>query len=193
MLRPERGAKGRLKPGAPENAMKMIGLAGWSGAGKTTLLAKLIPCLRARGLRVSVIKHAHHDFDVDVPGKDSWVHRQSGATEVLVSSARRWALMHELRGAAEPNLPDLLARLSRVDLVLVEGFKREPHRKIEVHRTANGKPLLFPEDPGIVAMATDAVVETALPTAHLDDIEAVAALLLQSAIPVEQVLAERLG
>ena len=173
--------------------MKMIGLAGWSGAGKTTLLAKLIPYLRGQDLRVSVIKHAHHEFDVDVPGKDSWVHRQSGATEVLVSSARRWALMHELRGAAEAKLPDLLTKLSRVDLVLVEGFKREPHCKIEVHRMANGKPLLFPEDPGIVAIATDAVVETALPTAHLDDIEAVAALLLQSAIPVEEVLAERLA
>ena len=129
-----------------------------------------------------MIKHAHHDFDVDVPGKDSWVHRQSGATEVLVSSARRWALMHELRGAAEPRLPDLLAKMSPVDLVVVEGFKREPHRKIEVHRAANGKPLLFPDDPGIVGIATDAAVETTLPTAHLDDIDAVAALMLRSAI-----------
>ncbi len=171
--------------------MKMIGLAGWSGAGKTTLLAKVIPHLRDQGLRVSVIKHAHHDFDVDMPGKDSWVHRQSGATEVLVSSARRWALMHELRGAAEARLPDLLATMSPVDLVLVEGFKREPHRKIEVHRAANGKPLLFPQDPGIVGIATDAVVETALPTAHLDDIDAVAALLLRSAAPVDDRPAER--
>jgi molybdopterin-guanine dinucleotide biosynthesis protein B len=169
--------------------MKVIGLAGWSGAGKTTLLTRLIPHFIAEGLRVSVIKHAHHEFDVDVPGKDSWVHRQSGAAEVLVSSARRWALMHELRGAGEPKLPELLAKMSRVDLVLVEGFKREPHRKIEVHRAANGKPLLFPEDPGVVGIATDAVVETTLPVAHLDDIPAIASMMRRSAISVEDVLA----
>ena len=143
--------------------MKVIGLAGWSGAGKTTLLTRVIPHLLGEGLRVSVIKHAHHEFDVDVPGKDSWVHRQSGASEVLVSSTRRWALMHELRGAAEPRLPELLAKMAPVDLVVVEGFKREPHRKIEVHRAANGKPWLFPDDPGIVGIATDAAVETRLP------------------------------
>src|SRR6201992_2567404 len=119
--------------------MKVIGLSGWSGAGKTTLLSKVIPHLKGRGLRVSVIKHAHHEFDVDVPGKDSWTHRQSGATEVLVSSARRWALMHELRGASEPELPALLAKMSPVDLVIIEGFKRESYRKIEVHRAAHGK------------------------------------------------------
>src|SRR5207245_2533095 len=166
--------------------MKGIGLAGWSGAGKTTLLARVIPHLLGKGLRVSVIKHAHHEFDVDVPGKDSWIHRQSGASEVLVSSTRRWALMHELRGAAEPRLPELLAKMSRVDLVVVEGFKREPHRKIEVHRAANGKPLLFPDDPGIVGIATDTSIETRLPTVHLDDIEATAALLLRAAMPVEE-------
>jgi len=171
--------------------MKVIGLSGWSGAGKTTLLTRVIPCLLDRGLRVSVIKHAHHDFDVDVPGKDSWVHRQSGATEVLVSSARRWALMHELRDAGEPPLPELLAKISRVDLVIVEGFKREPHRKIEVHRLANNKPLLFPDDPNIAGIATDAAVETTLPVAHLDDVEAVAGLMQRSAIPVESVLAQR--
>jgi molybdopterin-guanine dinucleotide biosynthesis protein B len=171
--------------------MKVIGLSGWSGAGKTTLLTRVIPCLLDRGLRVSVIKHAHHDFDVDVPGKDSWVHRQSGATEVLVSSARRWALMHELRDAGEPRLPELLAKISRVDLVIVEGFKREPHRKIEVHRLANNKPLLFPDDPNIAGIATDAAVETTLPVAHLDDVEAVAGLMQRSAIPVESVLAQR--
>ena len=114
--------------------MKVIGLAGWSGAGKTTLLTRVIPHLRKEGLRVSVIKHAHHSFDVDVPGKDSYVHRQSGAEEVLVSSARRWALMHELRGASEPRLRELIAKMSPVDLVIVEGFKSEPHRKIEVYR-----------------------------------------------------------
>ena len=151
--------------------MKVIGLAGWSGAGKTTLLTRVIPHLLKDGLRVSVIKHAHHAFDVDVPGKDSWVHREAGATEVLVSSSQRWALMHELRGADEPRLPELLAKMSRVDLVVVEGFKREPHRKIEVHRAANAKPLLFPDDPGIVGIATDTAIETTLPTAHLDDID----------------------
>jgi molybdopterin-guanine dinucleotide biosynthesis protein B len=170
--------------------MKVIGLSGWSGAGKTTLLTRVIPYFLGRGLRVSVIKHAHHEFDVDVPGKDSWVHRQSGATEVLVSSTRRWALMHELRGADEPRLPELLAKMSSVDLVIVEGFKREPLRKIEVHRLANNKPLLFPDDPGIVGIATDVAVATTLPTAHLDDIEAVAALLQRSAMSVEDVLAK---
>jgi molybdopterin-guanine dinucleotide biosynthesis protein B len=169
--------------------MKVIGLAGWSGAGKTTLLARVIPHLLDKGLRVSVIKHAHHSFDVDVPGKDSWVHRQSGATEVLVSSGRRWALMHELRGAPEPRLPELLRKMSPVDLVIVEGFKSEPHRKIEVHRTANGKAMLFPDDPGIVGIATDAELKTTLPVAHLDDIPAIAAMMQRSALLIEDVLA----
>ena len=171
--------------------MKVIGLSGWSGAGKTTLLTRVIPYFLSRGLRVSVIKHAHHEFDVDVPGKDSWVHRQSGATEVVVSSTRRWALMHELRGADEPRLPELLAKMSPVDLVIVEGFKRESHRKIEVHRHANNKPLLFPDDPGIVGIATDVAIATVLPTAHLDDVETVAGLLQRSAMSVEDVLAKR--
>jgi molybdopterin-guanine dinucleotide biosynthesis protein B len=170
--------------------MKVIGLAGWSGAGKTTLLARVIPHLLAKGLRVSVIKHAHHEFDVDVPGKDSWVHREAGAAEVLVSSSRRWALMRELRGAAEPRLPELLAKMSRVDLVVVEGFKREPHRKIEVHRAANGKPFLFPDDPAIVGIVADVAVKTALPTAHLDDVEAVAAMMQRAAISVEDAMAK---
>ena len=169
--------------------MKVIGLAGWSGAGKTTLLTRIIPHFLAKGLRVSVIKHAHHAFDVDVPGKDSWRHRESGATEVLVSSARRWALMHELRGASEPPLPELLAKMSRVDLVVVEGFKSEPYRKIEVHRAANGKPLLFPDDPAISGIASDTAVETTLPSVHLDDIPAIAAMMERSAISVEDVLA----
>ena len=173
--------------------MKVIGLAGWSGAGKTTLLTRLIPYFIREGLRVSVIKHAHHEFDVDVPGKDSWIHRQSGATEVLVSSGTRWALMHELRGAAEPRLPELLKKMSRVDLVVVEGFKSEPHRKIEVHRAANGKPLLFPDDPGIAGIATDADVKTALPVAHLDDIPAIAAMMQASAAGVEDVLLDRVA
>jgi molybdopterin-guanine dinucleotide biosynthesis protein B len=173
--------------------MKVIGLAGWSGAGKTTLLTRVIPHFIRQGLRISVIKHAHHSFDVDVPGKDSWVHRQSGAEEVLVSSANRWALMRELRGEVEPRLPELLKKMSPVDLVVVEGFKSEPHRKIEVYRKANGKPLLFPDDPAIAGIATDAAVETALPVVQLDDIPAVAAMMRQYAIPLEDVLAARIS
>src|SRR5947209_596938 len=129
--------------------MRVIGLAGWSGAGKTTLLRRLIPALVADGLRVSTLKHAHHAFDIDQPGKDSWEHRQAGATEVLISSAQRWALMHELRGAPEPELSDLLGRLSPVDLVLIEGFKRGSQPKIEVHRVGNGKPYLHLDDPTV--------------------------------------------
>jgi molybdopterin-guanine dinucleotide biosynthesis protein B len=173
--------------------MKVIGIAGWSGAGKTTLISRVIPYLREQGLRVSVVKHAHHDFDVDVPGKDSWVHRQSGAEEVLVSSANRWALMHELRGTVEPRLSDLLRKMSPVDLVVVEGFKSEPYRKIEVHRKANGKPPLFPGDPAIAGLATDVAIETTLPVAQLDDIPAVAAMMRQYAIGVEEVLAASTG
>src|SRR6201993_411346 len=169
--------------------MKVIGLAGWSGAGKTTLLTRVIPLLREQGLRVSVIKHAHHKFDVDVPGKDSWRHRQAGAEEVLVSSAHRWALMHELRGAREPHLPELLKKLSRVDLVIVEGYKSEPHRKTEVHRAASGKPFLFPDDPAIAGIVSDVAVDTDLATAHLDDIAAVAALMRRLAISIEDVSA----
>ena len=168
--------------------MKVIGLAGWSGAGKTTLLTRAIPHLLGQGLRVSVIKHAHHKFDVDMPGKDSWRHREAGAEEVLVSSGARWALMHELRGDREPALPELLAKLSPVDLVLVEGYKTDPHRKIEVHRAANGKPLLFPNDPAIVGIASDVEVATSLPMVHLDDIPAVAAMMLRSAMPVAELL-----
>ena len=172
--------------------MKVIGLAGWSGAGKTTLLTRLIPYLIAEDLRVSVIKHAHHEFGVDVPGKDSWVHRQSGATEVLVSSARRWALIHELPGALEPKLPELLAKMSRVDLVVIEGFKRERHRKIEVRRAANGKPTLFPDDPGIAGIATDAKLETQFPVVHLDDVKAIAAMIQASSVDIEDVLAQNM-
>src|SRR6266540_1346597 len=135
--------------------MRIIGFAGWSGAGKTTLLANVMPRILSRGLRVSTVKHAHHSFDVDRPGKDSHTHRMAGATEVLVSSASRWALVHELRGAAEPSLGALLAKLSPVDLVLVEGFKRGDHPKVEVYRSSIGKPLLHPGDPHIVAIISD--------------------------------------
>jgi molybdopterin-guanine dinucleotide biosynthesis adapter protein len=168
--------------------MKVIGLAGWSGAGKTTLLTRVIPHFLGQGLRVSVIKHAHHKFDVDTPGKDSWRHREAGAEEVLVSSGARWALMHELRGDREPTLPELLAKLSPVDLVLVEGYKTDHHRKIEVYRAANGKPLLFPNDPAIVGIASDVEVATSLPMVHLDDIPAVTAMMLRSAMPIAELL-----
>jgi molybdopterin-guanine dinucleotide biosynthesis protein B len=166
--------------------MHIIGLVGWSGAGKTTLLRRLIPTLIARGLRLSTLKHAHHSFDIDQPGKDSWEHRQAGATEVLVGSARRWALMHELRSDPEPRLPDLLARMQPVDLVLVEGFKRERHPKIEVYRAANDKPLLHPGDPSIIAIAADIVLaNAAIPHRHLDDIDGIANVIQVSAMPVD--------
>ena len=162
--------------------MRVFGLAGWSGSGKTTLVTRLLPELRARGVRVSTVKHAHHAFDVDQPGKDSYLHREAGAEEVLVSSASRWVLMHEHRGAPEPPLADLLARLSPVDLVLVEGFKRDPHPKLEVWRRATGKPLLHPDDPHIVGLATDSPPEGCpLPCRDLDDIPAIAAFVLRAA------------
>ncbi|HWX51395.1 MAG TPA: molybdopterin-guanine dinucleotide biosynthesis protein B [Roseomonas sp.] len=163
--------------------MRLIGLAGWSGAGKTTLLAKLIPCLTGRGLRVSTVKHAHHRFDVDQPGKDSYIHREAGAEQVLVASPLRWALMSELRGAPEPSLEELLGHLSPVDLVLVEGFKRDAHPKIEVFRAANGKPWLHPEDSAIRAVASDTPPPGSLPRAELGDAEAVADLVLRYAVP----------
>ncbi len=168
--------------------MRVIGLAGWSGAGKTTLLRRLIPALLARGLRVSTVKHAHHSFDIDRPGKDSWEHRQAGADEVLVASAARWALMHELRGEAEPGLRALLARMRPVDLILVEGFKREGHPKIEVHRAANGKPPLYPGDPSIIAVAADiALPGLAIPLFSLDDVEAIAELAQFHAMPADRI------
>jgi molybdopterin-guanine dinucleotide biosynthesis protein B len=170
--------------------MRVIGMAGWSGAGKTTLLAKLIPGLIARGFRVSTVKHAHHAFDVDQPGKDSHTHRQAGATEVLVSSARRFALVHELRGAAEPTLEELLAKLSPVDLVIVEGFKRAPHPKLEIFRAGVGKPLLHPDDPHIVAVASDVPLPaTKIPVVALDDTDAIIDIVLARAAPVAALLA----
>jgi molybdopterin-guanine dinucleotide biosynthesis protein B len=169
--------------------MKVIGIAGWSGAGKTTLLTRVIPCLAARGLRVSTVKHAHHAFDVDQPGKDSHTHREAGATEVLVSSANRWALMHELRGENEWTLDALLEKLSPVDLVLVEGFKTQAHPKLEIYRKVVGKPLLHPEDPNIVAIASDGKVEASVPVVSLDDIEAVTDILVAKAAPLDTVVA----
>jgi molybdopterin-guanine dinucleotide biosynthesis protein B len=164
--------------------VRLIGLAGWSGSGKTTLLAKLLPMLIARGRSVSTLKHAHHNFDVDQPGKDSHTHRIGGAREVLISSAKRWALMHELRDEAEPTLRDLVEHLSPVDLVIVEGFKAESHAKLEVYRSAVGKPLLYPNDPNIVALASDArPANLPLPFANLDDVGAIADLVDELARP----------
>lgn len=154
--------------------MKVIGIAGYSGSGKTTLIEKVIPLLVAEGLRVSLIKHAHHEFDVDQPGKDSYRHRHAGCTEVLVSSPKRWALMHEMRGAAEPPLQEQLKRFSPCDVVIVEGYKSEPIPKIEVHRRDARAPLLYPQDESVVAIATDEPLDTALPQLALDDPAAVA-------------------
>ena len=162
--------------------MRLFGFAGFSGSGKTTLIEKLVPRFVARGLRVSLIKHAHHAFDVDQPGKDSYRHREAGCGEVLVTSSRRFALMHELRGAPEPLLNELVERLSPCDLVMVEGFKREPIPKLEIHRAANrGAELLFPHDPHIVAIASDAQLETDLPVFGLDDVDAIVEFVLQHA------------
>ena len=159
--------------------MKVFGFAGWSGSGKTTLIEKLIPRFAGAGLRVSLIKHAHHTFDVDKPGKDSYRHRHAGAAEVLVTSSRRWVLMHELRGAAAPSFDAQLARLSPCDLVIVEGFKHAPIPKLEVWRRVTGEPLLHPNDPHIVAVASDAEVETKLPLLDLNDIEGVSVFILR--------------
>jgi molybdopterin-guanine dinucleotide biosynthesis protein B len=165
--------------------MRIFGLAGWSGAGKTTLIRRLIPRLVEDGLSVSTLKHAHHNFDVDQPGKDSWEHRQAGARQVLVASRVRWALMSELRDAPEPGLEDLLTRLDPVDLVLVEGYKRDAHPKLEVWRAANGKPPIFPDDPTVIALATDAAPPgAALPVLDLDDIPAIARFVAERAVPL---------
>ena len=158
--------------------MKTIGFAGWSGSGKTTLIEKLIPQFTRRGLRVSLIKHAHHTFDVDQAGKDSYRHRHAGASEVLVTSSRRWVLMHELRGDQEPKFEDQLRHLSPCDLLIVEGFKYAAIPKIEVWRAEPGEPMLHPNDPHIVAIATDAKIETKLPVLDLNDVNAVASFVV---------------
>ena len=171
--------------------MRIIGLAGWSGSGKTTLVARVIPVLTGRGLRVSTVKHAHHGFDVDIPGKDSHTHRTAGASEVFVASARRWAHIHELRGEEEPQLADILARLAPVDLVIVEGYKRHPHPKLEVYRADVGKPLLHPDDDWIVAVASDAPVPGArVPVLDLADAEKIADVLMIESVPVDRLGAE---
>ena len=171
-------------------SMRIIGLAGWSGSGKTTLITKAIPRLIARGRRVSTVKHAHHGFDLDQPGKDSFFHRAAGATEVIISSAKRFAILHELREEPEWDLPALLTKVAPVDLLLIEGFKRDRFPKLEVHRLENGKPLLHPEDPHIVAIASDRPLPAAkVPVLDLNDIEAIVDLLLERAVPISTVAA----
>jgi molybdopterin-guanine dinucleotide biosynthesis adapter protein len=168
--------------------MRVFGFAGWSGSGKTTLIEQVVPKLVARGVRVSLIKHAHHRFDVDRAGKDSYRHRHAGCSEVLVTSRERWALMHELRGGRELTLAETLARLSPCDLVLIEGYKAAPIPKLEVWRPAAGKPLLYPRDPHIIGIATDSL-EPLPPTGcgrelirmKLEDTEAIATLVLAEA------------
>lgn len=159
--------------------MIVIGFAGWSGSGKTTLVEQVIGLLEGHGLVVSLIKHAHHEFDIDYPGKDSYRHRHAGCREVLVTSAKRWAVMHELRGRPELSLNQALEQLSPCDLVLVEGFKREPIPKIEIYRAEIGKPLIFPDDPYVIAIASDAPLATDLPQLDLNDPAAVAAFILE--------------
>jgi len=159
--------------------MKTFGFAGYSGSGKTTLIEKLIPRFTARGLKVSLIKHAHHTFDVDKPGKDSHRHRSAGASEVMVTSSRRWVLMHELRGEQEPSFEEQVRHFSPCDLLLVEGFKFQPIPKLEVWRPCVDSPQLHPNDTNIVAVATDAKVETALPVLDLNDDAAIAAFILK--------------
>jgi molybdopterin-guanine dinucleotide biosynthesis adapter protein len=159
--------------------MRTFGFAGWSGSGKTTLIEQLIPRFVKRGLRVSLIKHAHHTFDVDHPGKDSYRHRHAGAAEILVTSSRRWVLMHELRGAPEPSFEEQVKRVSPCDLLLVEGFKFAPIPKLEVWRAETGEALLHPNDPHIVAVASDAKVETKLPLLNLNDVDGIAQFIVK--------------
>ena len=158
---------------------KVFGFAGYSGSGKTTLIEQLIPRFVAAGLKVSLIKHAHHVFDIDKPGKDSYRHREAGASEVLVTSDRRWVLMHELRNEPEPTLAEQLARFSPCDLVLVEGFKRAAIPKLEIHRPSLGRALLHPDDPNIVAIACDAAVDTGLPILNINDPAAIAEFIMR--------------
>jgi len=162
------------------NFMKVIGFAGWSGSGKTMLVERVIGLLEARGLVVSLIKHAHHEFDIDYPGKDSYRHRHAGCREVLVTSANRWAIMHELRGRDELSLDEALAQLSPCDLVLVEGFKHAPIAKIEVYRAEIDKPQLFPNDPHVIAVASDRQVDTSLPQLDLNQPADVAGFIVKT-------------
>ena len=162
--------------------MKVFGFAGYSGSGKTTLIERVLPQLIAHGLRVSVIKHTHHDFDLDRPGKDSDRHRVAGATEVLLASDQRYAVLHELREEPPPTLDALLARLTPCDLVLVEGYKREPISKLEVHRAATHKPWLYPQDAHIVAVVSDEPPPDAIFHLDLDDIARITELIMKETL-----------
>jgi len=159
--------------------MKIFGVTGWKNSGKTGLMERLITEFTARGLSVSSIKHAHHSFDIDHPGRDSYRHRDAGARQVLLASRNRWALMHELRDEDEPSLGDLLKQLSPVDVVLIEGYKRDRHPKIEAHRKETGQPLIAPEDETIVAVASDTPVEIDRPVLDLNDTAAIANFIAQ--------------
>src|ERR1700754_244356 len=166
--------------------MRIIGLAGWSGSGKTTLVARVIPIFVIRGLKVSTVKHAHKGFDIDIPGKDSHTHRMVGATEVFVASGKRWAHIHELRDEPEPDLADIVPKLEPVDILIVEGFKRHRHPKIEIYRAEVGKPLLHPDDYYIIAVATnDPIPDARIPIVPLDAIEKIAAVMRIEAMPAE--------
>ena len=158
--------------------MRLYGVVGWKNAGKTGLMERLVTEITGRGVRVSTVKHAHHSFDVDHPGKDSFRHRKAGATEVMLASRNRFALMHELRETEEPQLSDLLARLSPVDLVLIEGYKRDQHPKVEAHRAVTGNPLIAPDDPTIRAVASDTPVDLDRPVFDLNDTRAIADFIL---------------
>ncbi len=172
------------------NRARILGIVGWSGSGKTTLITRLIPLLVGRGLRIATLKHAHHAFDVDQPGKDSYEHRKAGASEVIVSSSRRWVQMHEIGEASEATLPQLLRQLSPCDLVLIEGYKNERHPKLEVFREAAGKAPLYPADRHIVAIASNPVISgTGLPVVDLNDIEAVGNAVCACAEPFDPALA----
>ena len=159
--------------------MKIFGVTGWKNSGKTGLMERLITEFTARGLTVSSIKHAHHSFDIDHPGRDSYRHRDAGARQVLLASRNRWALMHELRDEDEPSLGDLLKQLSPVDLVLIEGYKRDRHPKIESHRKETGQPLIAPEDETIVAVASDTSVSVDRPVLDLNDTASIANFIAQ--------------
>ena len=165
--------------------MKVFGFAGYSGSGKTTLIEQVIPLLVKRGLRISLVKHAHHAFDVDQPGKDSYRHRQAGATEVMLTSAKRWVLMHEIADRAEPELPEQLSRMSECDIVLVEGFKKQPIPKLEIHRQAHGAPFLFADDANIIGIATDEPIDSRLPQFGLADYDAIADFVVANAAQLD--------
>lgn len=162
-----------------KTVMKIFGLAGWSGSGKTTLMVHLLPELVGRGLTISTVKHAHHDFEIDRPGKDSYEHREAGATEVMVTGGKRWALMHEIREQAEPSVAELMRHMSPVDLLMIEGFKNHDHPKLEVFRAVTGKPLICKQDPRIVAVASDeALGGLDIPRLDLNNVPAIADFII---------------